>query len=98
MAAIISVVFGAIELAIGLRFFFLLFGANPNSPFVEWIYSVSALFVAPFAGILGQPTAVPSGTVVQSVFEPSTLIALVVYAAIGGILLRIFSSSSRPAA
>ncbi len=95
MAAIVSIVFGVIELLVGFRFFFLLFGANPEAPFVAWVYQLSTPLITPFAGILGQPTTVPATTVVQSVFEPSTLIALVVYGAIGGLLLRVFSSQPR---
>lgn len=89
MAAIISCIFGAIELVVGLRFVFLLLGANPASTFVSWIYSISSPLIAPFAGILGRPTAVAAGAVVHSVFDPSTLIALIVYAAIGGIILAL---------
>jgi YggT family protein len=98
MAGIISFIFGAIELVLALRFVFLLLGANPDAQFVTWIYNLSIPFVAPFAGILGRPTtstdlvqAAPSvGTVVPSIFDPSTLVALVIYAAIGGVLLALF--------
>jgi hypothetical protein len=93
VGAIISVIFGAIELLVGLRFILLLLGANPSTAFVSWIYGWSTPFVAPFAGILGQPITAPSGTVVQGVFEPSTLIALIVYAVVGGILFRLFAMS-----
>jgi len=98
MAGIISFIFGAIELIVGLRFLFLILGANPLAPFVSWIYDVSSPFVAPFYGILGNGTTtstslVHSGAVVHSIFEPASLIALLVYAAIGGVLLRIFMPS-----
>lgn len=90
MGGIISFIFGVIELLVGLRFLFLILGANPLSTFVNWIYSTSAPLVAPFAGVLGRSTSVPTGAVVHSVFDPSTLVALVVYAAIGGVLLSLF--------
>jgi hypothetical protein len=90
MGAVISIIFGFIELLVGLRFVFLLLGANPATAIVSWVYSWSAPFIAPFAGILGQPTTAPSGAVVQGVFEPSSLIALIIYAAVGGILFRLF--------
>jgi hypothetical protein len=95
MAAIISVIFGLIEVFVGFRFVFLFLGANPATPFVAWIYSWSAPLVAPFAGILGQPITTPVGTVVHSTFEPSSLIALIVYAVIGGILLGFFGGWRR---
>jgi hypothetical protein len=91
MAAIISVVFGFIELVVGLRFFFRLLGANPDSTIVSWVYHVSAPLVTPFAGIFGQPLTT-EGVVVASVFEISALIALIVYAAIAGLLLQLFYS------
>ena len=90
MAAVISLIFGAIELVVGLRFVFLLIGVNPDTPFVSWIYSISSALVAPFAGILGHSVIVPSGLVVHSVFDPAALIALVVYGAVGGILMALF--------
>ncbi len=90
MVGIISCIFGLIELALVLRFFFLLFGANPASSFVAWIYNITYPLVVPFAGIFGQPgtSVVPVGTT-QGVFDIPTLIALVIIAAVGGILLAL---------
>lgn len=93
MAAIISFIFGIIELLVGARFIFLILGANPAAQLVSWVYSTSAPLVAPFAGILGRATAIPTGAVVHSVFDPSTLVAFIVYAAIGGLLLALFGRS-----
>jgi hypothetical protein len=93
MAAIISLVFGFIELLVGLRFIFLLLGANPSAWFVMWVYNTSAPLVTPFAGILGHPTTVPAGAagaIVHSVFDPSTLVAFIVYAVVGGIIVTLF--------
>lgn len=91
MVAIISLLFGGIEFVLALRFVFFIFGANPATPFVEWIYNTSDIFVAPFVGIFGQPHTALMGTVVHSVFDASTLVALVVYGAIGGIIVGFFS-------
>ena len=90
MFVISSVIFGIIELLVGMRFIFLFIGANPEAGFVAWVYALSAPFVEPFAGILGHPVTTPHlvGSV-ESVFDPSTLFALVVYAAIGGVLLTL---------
>jgi len=87
MTSLVSVIFGAIELVLGFRFVFLILGANPTAPFVDWIYDISTPFVAPFAGILGQSVVAPVGTVVNSIFDPSTLIAIVVFASLGGLLV-----------
>jgi hypothetical protein len=38
-----------------MRIVFFLLGANPAAPFIEWLYSFSELFVAPFSGIFPTP-------------------------------------------
>lgn len=79
-----------IEALLGLRFLLRLLGANPANGFVDWIYDWSTPLAAPFAGIFGQEAAVTGqGTVVQSIFDWTALIAMVVFALIGGILARI---------
>ncbi len=91
MAAVISIIFGLIEFLVGFRFAFLLLGANPASTFVARIYDWSTPLVTPFAGILGQSVTTPVGAVVHGTFEPASLIALIVFATIGGILLKVTS-------
>lgn len=71
-------VFGLLEVLLAFRFVFKLFGANPSTGFVDFIYSLSAIFVAPFVGIFN--TSLARGDVTTSIFEPATLVALVVYA------------------
>lgn len=80
IARIIYAVGGFIEALIGLRIIFRLVGADPANVFVNWIYTWSTPFVAPFSGIFGQDATVVSGvgTVVNSVFDWTALIALVV--------------------
>lgn len=96
MVAVVSFIFGVIEVLLGFRFLFLLFGANPLVPFVNWIYEVSFIFVAPFVGIFGQPgTDLIPGGVVNSVFDLTTLVALLVYAAVGGLLVSLFTFTRR---
>ncbi|MBO0792730.1 MAG: YggT family protein, partial [Ktedonobacteraceae bacterium] len=58
-----------------LRFVFRLLGANQGSDFVVFLYNLSHVFVYPFNGIFNDQTI---GKV--SVFEVSTLIAMLVYA------------------
>lgn len=65
---------GVIIALIALRFIFLLLGANRGSGFVDFIYDLSGLFVAPFVGIFGEPTF---GV---SFVETSSLVAIIVYA------------------
>ncbi len=97
MVTLITFILGVIELILGARFFFLLLGANPLAPLVAWVYNMSIPLVAPFAGILGGPivnrpttgtalvvhgTTAGPGVVVPSIFDPSTLVALIVYAVV----------------
>lgn len=68
---------GVMEAFLVFRFVLKILGANPSSPFVSFIYSVSGLFVAPFRGIFS--SAVTDGLETVSVFEPATLFAILVY-------------------
>lgn len=99
IARIIAIIIGIIEVIIGLRFVFLLLGANPSSQFVSWIYDLSNPFVAPFAGIFGQnatATVAGQGIVAQSIFDWTALIAFVVYGLIGAIITRFTTHNARP--
>jgi hypothetical protein len=84
---ILYIIGGFIEILIGLRIVFRLFGANPDNGFVSWIYTWSTPFVKPFAGIFGQnATIAPTGTVTTGVFDWTALIAFIVIGAIVAVL------------
>jgi len=88
--------FGLVSVLLAFRFVLKLAGASMGSTFVSWIYGATQLFIWPFAGIFRRGFA--SGAETTSVFEPSTLIALVVYAILAwGIvkLLRILSGKQQ---
>lgn len=71
---------GILEVLLGFRFLFKLFGANPESGFVSFIYSVSGVFVSPFTTIfMSQPTP---GIDTEAIMEFGTIIAMIVYALI----------------
>jgi hypothetical protein len=73
---IVYYVLGVIEVLLGLRFVLRMLGANAQSAFVQFIYSVSAIFMAPF-------TAVFKTTVAEGAkLEWSILVAMAVYALI----------------
>jgi len=74
---------GIVETLIGLRVILKLIAANPESPFAAFIYSVSNIFLLPFAGLVGTPAA---GGVV---LELSSIIAMLVYALLAWGLERI---------
>ena len=78
---IVYFLFGLLEVLLAFRFLLKLTGASASSGFVGFIYSFSGAFTWPFEGIFraffGQ------GVETTSVFEPSTLVAIVVYSIIG---------------
>lgn len=78
---IIWYIVGFIEILIAFRFILKLAGANPSSGFVDFIYSVTGVLTAPFDSIFGVASTKTGD--VQSVFEPSILVAAAVYALIG---------------
>jgi hypothetical protein len=88
--------FGALEILLVFRFVLKLAGASPANAFMGLIYGLSGIFVSPFAGIFHRGYA--QGVETTSVFEPSTLIAILVYAVVAwGIvkLVRILSGEKR---
>lgn len=63
-----------LEALLALRIGLKLIGANADSPFASLIYGITNLFLFPFVGLIGTPTA--GGMVL----EISSLIAMLVYA------------------
>ena len=86
---IVRFIFGFIETLLLLRFILKLTGANPASGFVDFVYSVSGVFTAPFDNIFGT-TAAARGSV-QSVFEPSIIVAAIVYALIAWGIVKLLT-------
>ncbi|MCR4263312.1 MAG: YggT family protein [Candidatus Roizmanbacteria bacterium] len=84
--------FGFLEILLAFRLVFKFMGASISSIFVNFIYGLTELFILPFEGIFRR--GVSQGIETASVLEPSTLVALVVYAILAwGIvkLIQIFS-------
>lgn len=75
--------FGILEALIALRIGLKLIGANAASPIATFIYGFTDLFLKPFAGLTGTPSAG------NMVLEISSFIAMVVYALIAWALERI---------
>lgn len=71
-------VLGVIEVLLAFRFIFKFLGANPDSTFVAFMYSITGIFTAPFVGIFN--SFVTNGLAAKSVFEPATVIGMIVYA------------------
>lgn len=78
-------VLGIIETLLGLRFIFRLFAANSTAPFVNWLYDVTDVLISPFRGIFASP--VLEG---RSIFDITTLIAMIIYALAFALILYLF--------
>lgn len=76
---------GVIIVLLALRFLLFMLGANRDSGFVDFIYSISAVFAAPFSGIF------PAPTYGQFFFDTASLVAMLVYALIAWGLARLFT-------
>ena len=67
-------ILGVLEVFLLLRLLLRLLGANEASGFVTFIYDLTHIFVGPFNGIFNDQA------LGRSVFETSTLIAMIIYA------------------
>lgn len=83
-ARIIWFIAGIIITLLALRFVFVLLGANRGNGLVNFVYTASHPFAAPFFGIFSYNT-----TYGVSRFEVSTLVAIVIYALIAWGLARL---------
>lgn len=70
-------VLGVIEVFIGFRVILKLLAANPGSPFADFVYTISRVFVSPFFGLTAEPAAG------RAVLEIPSIIAMLVYAIVG---------------
>lgn len=84
--------FGAVETLLVFRFILKLAGASLNSWFVSIIYTLSKLFTMPFDGMFRRITA--EGFETTSVFEPSTIVAIIVYGIIAIGIVKLIRISS----
>lgn len=83
---IIYYMVGVIIALLAMRIVLLSLAANQGSAFVDIVYGLSGFFAVPFYGIFNyQPTYG------QSVFEISSLVAIVVYALVAVGLAKLFT-------
>jgi uncharacterized protein YggT (Ycf19 family) len=80
---VIYLVFGIINGLLLIRIVLKLLGASPEAGFSSFIYGVTGFFLAPFKGLL---PAMASG---KSIFEPSVVIAILVYLLVALMLAKI---------
>lgn len=84
---VIMYVLGVIEVLLGLRLLFKLLGANPGNSFVNFLYSLTNVFVIPFKGIFR--TVATEGGAANYVFEPATAVAMIMYGIIAYGVVRL---------
>jgi hypothetical protein len=80
---LVWLLFGILEALIALRIGLMLIGANAESPIVAMIYGFTALFLFPFAGLIGSPTYG------NMVLELSSIFAMLIYALIAWAIERV---------
>jgi uncharacterized protein YggT (Ycf19 family) len=90
---IVWFVVALIDALLVMRFLFRMMGASPSAEFVRFVYAITQPLIAPFQGIFN--------TTGQGayIFEPESLVALIVYSLLGWAvvaLLRILLSPRRP--
>ncbi|MFC0190236.1 YggT family protein [Fictibacillus aquaticus] len=84
MAVIVGILIGIVQVILGLRLLFKLFGANEAAPFVQFVLSLSEPLLYPFRSIF------PMVDVGRFELELSTLVAIIVYGIAGYFLRRLF--------
>jgi uncharacterized protein YggT (Ycf19 family) len=80
---IVYLVFGIVNGLLFVRLILKMLGTNPEAPFSSFVYGLTDFLLGPFKALL---PATVSG---RSIFEPSVLIAIVVYALLAWILAKI---------
>jgi hypothetical protein len=84
---IVWFIVGIINVLIAIRFALLLLGANQSAGFVDFIYGITSVLVAPFVGIFGQPSYG------EFVFDWSSLLAIAVYSLIAWGIVKLITLS-----
>ncbi len=80
---------GVIIALLTIRIILQLLGANPSAPFVDFTYTVSGIFAWPFYGIFSYEPSYG-----RSIFEISSLVAIIVYALVAMGLARLTTLTS----
>jgi len=88
----IGIFFGAVEVLLAIRLVFKLLNANYQDGIVQGIYNITHYIVGIFEGIF--PMIAPVGANVTSVFEPATVIAMIVVAMIAWVIMKLIAPRS----
>jgi len=92
---IIATIFSVIELILAIRFILKLLGASASNGFVQGLYNVTQPWVGLFEGIFKTMSTNIAG--IHGIFEPATVIAVIVTGLIEWAVFKLFfrQSSSR---
>ena len=80
---LVWLLFGILEAMIGFRIALKLIGANPANWFTAFVYQLTDIFLWPFQSIIANPS------VQGLVLEISSFIAMLVYALVGWVVVRL---------
>lgn len=83
VTALIGFFFTLVEGLIGLRVILKLIDANSQNAFASLVYKVTAVFIAPFTGLVGNPA------MGGNVLEITSIVAMIVYALVAAVLIRL---------
>jgi hypothetical protein len=86
---IMGILFGAVEVLLAIRLVFKLLDANSQNSIVQGIYELTHYIVGIFEGIFLR--IAPVGAHVTAVFEPATVIAMIVVAMIAWVILKLMA-------
>lgn len=90
IARVIYYIVGVITTLLLIRIILLLLAANQGNAFVDFIYALSGLFAMPFFGIFSY-----TPTYGSSVFELSSVVAIIIYGLVGWGLAKLLTIGSR---
>ena len=93
MEHMIYFLFGALEILLVFRLILKVTGASSLSAFVAAIYGITGLFILPFEGIFR--SGFSQGVETTAVLEPSTIVAIVVYAILALAIAKFIEIGSR---
>lgn len=83
---VVYYILGIIVTFLALRMVLLLLAANQGSWFVDFVYAVGGFFAAPFFGVFSYEPVYG-----QSVFEISSLVAIIVYSLLAMGIAKLFT-------
>jgi len=83
LVQVVWLLFGIIETVLAIRFILRLLAANPDAPFAAFMYSVSDVFLLPFAGLFATPR---SG---GAVLDLNAIVGIVVYMLVAWLVAKL---------